>query len=207
MRLVVLAIIVAATAATVTTAKGGDAREPTPETAGLAAGERPAPSAATGRAARTNDTTTASHVGSRLEAFRTCRTKRGYPVNTQTPSERELRACQRQLRQDAIVDTHVAIRLIFPRSSWDDWFCIVEKEGIGRWPRRDPIVRGAAGERGSFQIHPVHYAWVDEELLDGPDANALYGTIVAQEIAAFHRRKDGSPFYGWLNSARKCGIL
>lgn len=31
-----------------------------------------------------------------------------------------------------------------------------------------PYAVGAAGERGPFQIHPVHYGWVDEERLWDP---------------------------------------
>lgn len=36
----------------------------------------------------------------------------------------------------------------------------------------DPNSRGAAGERGLFQIHPVHFGWLDERRLYEPLFNA-----------------------------------
>ena len=35
-----------------------------------------------------------------------------------------------------------------------------------------PWARGSAGERGIFQIHPVHFGWVDEAALWLPGYNA-----------------------------------
>ena len=36
----------------------------------------------------------------------------------------------------------------------------------------DPLARGRAGERGLFQIHPVHFGWLDERRLYEPRYNS-----------------------------------
>ena len=36
----------------------------------------------------------------------------------------------------------------------------------------DPRARGRAGERGLFQIHPIHFSWLDERRLFEPLYNA-----------------------------------
>ena len=37
----------------------------------------------------------------------------------------------------------------------------------------DPLARGRAGERGLFQIHPIHFRWLDEARLWLPGYNSL----------------------------------
>ncbi|MFN0092917.1 MAG: hypothetical protein ACKVWR_21995 [Acidimicrobiales bacterium] len=143
----------------------------------------------------------------RLRDYTACRTKRGYPVNTRTPSERELRACRSQLRQDAIVDTHVAIRVVFDEPDWPAAICIVDHEG-GRWNRVAPM--GAAGEITSWQWHP---GWwkpghtfnggapvLDEQRLR---ESATYATRAARRLW----ERSGRTFrVHWVNTSRKCGL-
>jgi hypothetical protein len=43
----------------------------------------------------------------------------------------------------------------------------------------DPHARGRAGERGLFQIHPVHFGWVDEARLWQP----LYNARIAYRLS------------------------
>ena len=52
----------------------------------------------------------------------------------------------------------------------------------------DPRAEVPAGERGLFQIHPVHFGWLRERLLWQPRYNSL---------AAFHLSRGGRDWHHW----------
>lgn len=54
--------------------------------------------------------------------------------------------------------------------------------------RFDPRAVGDAGERGIFQIHPVHFGWVNERRLWQP----LYNARVAYRLS-----KGGRDWHHW----------
>ena len=54
--------------------------------------------------------------------------------------------------------------------------------------RFDPSITGAAGERGLFQIHPVHWGWLDEDRLFDP----LYNAQMAYELS-----QGGTDWSSW----------
>jgi hypothetical protein len=54
-----------------------------------------------------------------------------------------------------------------------------------------PRARGAAGERGIFQIHPVHFGWLDESRLWEPRYNARI---------AFRMSRGGRSWRAWTCS-------
>lgn len=66
--------------------------------------------------------------------------------------------------------------------AWETWSCIAYRES--KWI---PTATGAAGERGIFQIHPIHQAWLSDErwaMLYDPEVN----TLTAVEL--YHRAGD-----------------
>ena len=52
----------------------------------------------------------------------------------------------------------------------------------------DARARGGAGERGLFQIHPVHFGWVDERRLYEP----LYNARIAYRLS-----RGGTSWRAW----------
>lgn len=44
----------------------------------------------------------------------------------------------------------------------------------------DPLARGRAGERGLFQLHPVHFGWLNEARLFEPRYNARAAYILSR---------------------------
>lgn len=54
--------------------------------------------------------------------------------------------------------------------------------------RLDPLARGRAGERGLFQIHPVHFGWLDEARLYEP----LYNARIAYRLS-----RGGRDWHAW----------
>ena len=71
------------------------------------------------------------------------------------------------------------MRLIFPRREWENAKAVAacENRGTGLDNRR--ARRGRAGERSHWQIHPIHFNWVDEDQLE---TNAFYATAVAHRL-------------------------
>lgn len=186
MRLAVLAIIAAATAATVTgsTAEGADhvavaTSHASPTTHLVATASR-------GEAAT-----------SRYQRYAQCRRHRGYPVDDQTPSRRQLAACRAQRARDALVDANVAIRMTMPRPQWDAWIvCVAPGEG-GRW--RSQWRTGRAGEDGWAQIHPIHGA--NHSRLD---TDALYTARWARRVWLARQASTGDGWEAWIGSVSRC---
>lgn len=54
--------------------------------------------------------------------------------------------------------------------------------------RLNPFALGQAGERGLFQIHPVHFGWVDERRLWQPRYNSLI---------AYRLSRGGTSWRAW----------
>ena len=52
----------------------------------------------------------------------------------------------------------------------------------------NPWARGRAGERGLFQIHPIHFSWLDESRLWLPGYNSLI---------AFRLSRGGRDWGAW----------
>ena len=65
------------------------------------------------------------------------------------------------------VSSSVAIRQVFPSATEDAAIRVARCESrLNRW------AVGRAGERGLFQIHPIHFYWMDERRLFDPVYNA-----------------------------------
>lgn len=50
----------------------------------------------------------------------------------------------------------------------------------------NPYARGRAGERGVFQLHPIHFGWLDEARLYEPRYNARAAYILSRGGRDWH---------------------
>lgn len=73
------------------------------------------------------------------------------------------------------------------------WHCIAYRES--KW---NPYATGSAGERGIFQIHPVHASWI------GSDWWRLYEPAVNTHYAVELYRRAGYSFSPWRSTVAPC---
>lgn len=76
-----------------------------------------------------------------------------------------------------------AIRLVFPAHAEGRAIRVARCES-----RLDPRAVGGAGERGLFQIHPVHFSWADPRRLFEP----IYNARVAYRLS-----RGGTSWRAW----------
>lgn len=108
-----------------------------------------------------------------------CRRLMQLKVKDNKGTYRHARRCMSKLRWRSTWAVGLTIRMVFPRSEWENAKAVAtcENRGTGLDNRR--ARRGKAGERGHFQIHPIHSNWVD---MDRLETDALYLTRVAHRI-------------------------